>query len=170
MGSDGPERPWAVLNHFDERGRARMVDVGGKDLTRREAVARGRVRMSAETLNLVKEGRLAKGDVLGVAQVAAVMGAKRTPDLVPMCHPILLDGIECDLRVNESESSVDIEVRVRTTGKTGAEMEALTGVSVAALTVYDMCKAAEKGMVIENLRLVAKSGGKSGVYRRPGEE
>lgn len=165
----GNDRPWAALNHFDERGHARMVDVGGKDVTRREAVARGRVRMSAETLALVKAGRMAKGDVLGVAQVAAVMGAKRTPDLVPMCHPILLDGIECDLSVNEAESAVDIEVRVRTTGKTGAEMEALTGVSVAALTVYDMCKAAEKGMVIEDVRLVVKSGGKSGDYRRPGE-
>ena len=159
-----------TLNHFDERGQARMVDVGPKDVTRREAVARGRVRMSPATLQLVKAGRMAKGDVLGVAQVAAVMGVKRTPDLIPLCHPIVIDGVDCELGVNETDSTVDIEVRVRTTGKTGAEMEALSGVSIAALTVYDMCKAAEKGMVIEAVRLITKSGGKSGDYRRPGEE
>lgn len=154
------------LTHFNEAGRARMVDVSGKDDSVREAVAEGRVRMLPETLRLVKQGLLSKGDVLGVAQVAGIMGAKATWRLIPMCHPLLLTGINIEFSVDEADGSVGIAATVKTTGKTGVEMEALTAVSVAALTVYDMCKAVDKGMVIEYVRLVAKSGGKSGAYRR----
>lgn len=154
------------LTHFDKAGRARMVDVTAKEDTSREAVAEGRVRMRPETLALIKEGRVGKGDVLGVAQVAGVMAAKQTWQLVPMCHPLLLTGVEVALTVNEETGCVDISAAVRTTGKTGVEMEALTAVAIAALTVYDMAKAVDKGMVVEYVRLVAKSGGKSGSYVR----
>ena len=154
------------LTHFNESGRARMVDVTSKGDTEREAVAEGRIRMLPETLQLVKEGRLSKGDVLGVAQVAGIMGAKTTWQLIPMCHPLLLTGVNIEFTVVDAESCIDIVATVRTTGKTGVEMEALTAVSVAALTIYDMCKAVDKGMSIEYVRLLVKSGGKSGVYRR----
>ena len=154
------------LTHFNESGRARMVDVTSKGDTEREAVAEGRIRMLPETLQLVKEGRLSKGDVLGVAQVAGIMGAKTTWQLIPMCHPLLLTGVNIEFTVADAESCSDIGATVRTTGKTGVEMEALTAVSVAALTIYDMCKAVDKGMSIEYVRLLVKSGGKSGVYRR----
>ena len=154
------------LTHFNEAGRARMVDVSRKDDTEREAVAEGRIRMLPETLRLVQEGRLSKGDVLGVAQVAGIMGAKATWQLIPMCHPLLLTGVNIEFTVVDSETCIDIAATVRTTGKTGVEMEALTAVSVAALTIYDMCKAVDKGMSIEYVRLMAKSGGKSGVYHR----
>jgi cyclic pyranopterin phosphate synthase len=164
-----PDAHRDALTHFDDRGRAWMVDVGGKDITRREAVARGRVRMTPATLALVRDGRVGKGDVLAVARVAAVSGVKRTADLIPMCHPIGLDAVECRLDLDDAAATVEIEVRVRATGRTGVEMEALTGVAVAALTVYDMCKAADKGMVIEDIRLVSKTGGKSGDYRRADE-
>lgn len=143
-----------------------MVDVSGKDDTVREAVAEGRIRMLPDTLRLVKEGRLSKGDVLGVAQVAGIMGAKATWQLIPMCHPLLLTGVNIEFSLDEAESCVEILATVKTTGKTGVEMEALTAVSVAALTVYDMCKAVDKGMNIEYIRLMAKSGGISGTYRR----
>lgn len=156
------------LTHFNEAGRARMVDVSGKGDSAREAVAEGRIRMLPATLQLVKQGMLSKGDVLGVAQVAGVMGAKATWQLIPMCHPLLLTGINIEFSLDEADSAIGIAATVKTTGKTGVEMEALTAVSVAALTVYDMCKAADKGMVIEDVRLVAKSGGKSGSYRREG--
>ena len=150
------------LSHLDESGRARMVDVTAKDDTVREAVAKGSVRMKPETLALIQSGGVPKGDVLAVAQVAGVMAAKRTHELIPMCHPLLLTAIDVRLEPDEKESAVQITATVRTTGKTGVEMEALTAVSVAALTIYDMCKAVDRGMRIEGVRLVRKSGGKSG--------
>jgi len=154
------------LTHFNEAGRAHMVDVSNKQDTCRVAVAVGRVGMLPSTLALVKDGLIGKGDVLGVAQVAAVMGAKSTWQMIPMCHPLLLTGINVEFSLDEEDSGIDITASVKTTGKTGVEMEALTAVSVAALTIYDMCKAVDKGMVIESVTLVEKSGGKSGTYRR----
>lgn len=151
-----------TLTHVDDQGRARMVDVGDKSDTEREAIARGEVTMRPETLRLVAENQIAKGDVLTVAQVAGIMGAKQTAQLIPMCHPLLLTGIDVRLTLNAAESKVEIEARVSTTGKTGVEMEALTAVSVAALTVYDMCKAVDRGMRIQAVRLARKRGGKSG--------
>ena len=152
----------AKLSHLDESGRARMVDVTAKDVTLREAVAKGSVRMRPETLALIQSGSVPKGDVLAVAQVAGVMAAKRTHELIPMCHSLLLSAIDVRLEPDEKESAVQITATVRTTGKTGVEMEALTAVAVAALTIYDMCKAVDRGMRIEGVRLVRKSGGKSG--------
>ncbi len=152
------------LTHFDAAGRARMVDVSEKADTAREAVACGRVRMRPETLQLIKEGRIAKGDVLAVAQVAGVMAAKRTWELVPMCHPLLLTSVGLSFRLAEADNAVELTATVKTTGKTGVEMEALTAVAVAALTIYDMCKAVDRGMVVEEIKLVRKSGGKSGTY------
>jgi cyclic pyranopterin phosphate synthase len=152
----------AKLSHLDESGRARMVDVTAKDDTVREAVAKGSVRMKPETLALIQSGGVPKGDVLAVAQVAGVMAAKRTHELIPMCHPLLLSAIDVRLEPDEKESAVHITATVRTTGKTGVEMEALTAVSVAALTIYDMCKAVDRGMRVEGVRLARKSGGKSG--------
>lgn len=157
------------LTHFDTKGRARMVDVGAKEVATREAKARGTVSMSAQTLKLIKTGGITKGNVLGVAQVAGVMAAKRTSDLIPMCHPLFLSGVDLDFRYDEKNSAVEIEARVRCQGKTGVEMEALTAVSAAALTIYDMCKAVDRGMVLGEIRLVEKSGGKSGTYLREGE-
>ena len=144
-----------------------MVDVSAKDVTAREAVARGRVVMHPETLALIVEGRVPKGDVLAVARVAGIMAAKRTHELIPLCHPLALTAVEVRLEPAPAgpDAAVDIEATVRTTGRTGVEMEALTAVSVAALTVYDMCKAVERGMRIEDVHLTAKSGGKSGDYR-----
>lgn len=154
------------LTHFNQSGRARMVDVSVKDDTRREAVAEGRVRMQPATLALIKAGAVGKGDVLGVAQVAGIMAAKQTWQLIPMCHPLLLTGVDIAFAIDEAAGAIDIVATVRTTGKTGVEMEALTAVSVAALTIYDMAKAVDKGMVVEYVRLTAKSGGKSGNYVR----
>ena len=150
------------LTHFDEAGAARMVDVGDKPATSRLAVARGAVRMAPATLALVREGRAAKGDVLGVARLAGIMAAKRTADLIPLCHPLALTRVEVDLEPQEGR--VAIEARVAVTGQTGVEMEALTAVSVAALTVYDMLKAVDRGMAIEEIRVVLKDGGKSGRF------
>ncbi len=152
------------LTHFDEAGRAQMVDVGDKAETHRVAIAGGRVRMQPETLRVIVEGRASKGDVLGVAQVAAIMGAKRTHELVPMCHPLALTAINVALTPDEATASILIEAQVETRGKTGVEMEALTAVSVAALTVYDMCKAVDRGMTITGVRLLEKHGGKSGSF------
>ncbi len=154
------------FTHFDETGRAKMVDVTEKSETVRVAVARGYVSMKPETLDLIAQGKLTKGDVLAVAQVGGIMGAKQTPALIPMCHPLLLTGVKMDLSLNGAKSRVEIEARVKTTGKTGVEMEALTAVAVAGLTVYDMCKAVDKDMVIGEVRLVEKLGGKSGHYVR----
>ena len=160
------------LTHFDDSGRAHMVDVSGKADTAREALAAGTVRMRAETLALIRQGRVAKGDVLAVAQVAGIMAAKQTPQIIPMCHTLLLTGVDLAFELEEDspgEGSVHIRATVRTVGKTGAEMEALTAVSAAALTIYDMCKAVDRAMSIEHVRLVRKSGGKSGVFERPDE-
>jgi cyclic pyranopterin monophosphate synthase len=150
------------LSHIDPTGRARMVDVGYKPDTERTAVARGEVKMRSETLDLIREGELKKGDVLTVAQLAGVMAAKRTSELIPLCHPIALSHIEVQLELDPELPGVLIQAVVRTIGKTGVEMEALTAVSVAALTVYDMAKAVEKTMRIQNIRLVEKHGGLSG--------
>ena len=155
------------LTHLDEHGRARMVDVGHKDDTLREAVARGRILMKPETLALIQEGGIAKGDVLAVAQVAGIMAAKRTHELIPMCHPLLLTHVSLNFEPHPTDSpeelaTIDISATVRTTGKTGVEMEALTAVSVAGLTIYDMCKAVDRAMQIDAVRLAKKSGGKSG--------
>ena len=150
------------LSHLDESGRARMVDVGGKDDTLRIAIAKGEVLMKHETYMLIQAGAIKKGDVLAIAQVAGIMAAKKTSELIPLCHPLALTKIEVELTLDESLPGVQIAATARTIGKTGVEMEALTAVSVAALTIYDMAKAAEKTMRIQNIRLVEKQGGKSG--------
>ena len=157
------------FTHFNEQGRARMVNVGEKDVTRRNAVATGKVLVSRDTLELIKSGGMKKGDVLTVAQIAGVMGAKRTPDLIPMCHPILIDGINLELTLDERRRSVEITAAVSCAGRTGVEMEALTAVGTAALTVYDMCKAVQKDMVITDIRLLKKTGGVHGEFERESE-
>ena len=154
------------FTHFNEQGRSKMVDVGSKDRTKRVAVAAGRVLVNPHTFALIKSGGIKKGDVLTVAQIAGIMGAKHTPDLVPMCHPILMDGIDMELSLDETRKSVEIKATVTCDGRTGVEMEALTAVSVAALTVYDMCKAVQKDMVIADIRLLKKTGGVHGDYFR----
>jgi cyclic pyranopterin phosphate synthase len=158
------------LSHLDEQGRARMVDVGAKAETARVATARGRVRMQPETLALVLRGGVAKGDVIAVARLAGIMAAKRTGELIPLCHPLPITSVNVDVTPDEAASALDIEATARIVGKTGVEMEALTAVSVAALTIYDMCKAVDRGMTIEAVRLVHKAGGKSGEFRREGED
>ena len=157
------------FTHFDDEGRARMVDVGSKDVTRREAVAAGKVLVNRETFELIRSGGVKKGDVLTVAQVAGIMAAKRTPDLIPMCHPVPISGIDLKLRLNEEDLSVEIEADTRCEGRTGVEMEALTAVAGAALTVYDMCKAVQRDMVITDIRLIRKTGGVHGDYLRKDE-
>ncbi|MCA1668508.1 MAG: cyclic pyranopterin monophosphate synthase MoaC [Thermomicrobia bacterium] len=157
------------LTHFDASGRARMVDVGAKAETERVAVARGTILMQPETLRTILEGRAKKGDVLAVAQVAGIMAAKRTHELIPMCHPLLLTGIEVAFAPDEGASAVHVSATVRTFGKTGVEMEALTAVSAAALTIYDMVKAVDWSMTITDLRLAEKRGGKSGDFTHPDE-
>jgi cyclic pyranopterin phosphate synthase len=153
--------------HFDAAGRARMVDVSAKPPTERVAVARGRVLMSGETLERVRQGTAAKGDVLGIARVAAIMAAKRTGELIPLCHPLPLTSAEVHFRL--AADAVEIEATVKTVGPTGVEMEALAAVAASALTIYDMCKAYERGMVIDAVRLVRKTGGRSGTFERQGE-
>lgn len=154
------------LTHFNESGRARMVDVSDKTDSFRQAIAAGRIRVAPETLAKIKQGKIGKGDVLGVAQVAGIMAAKNTWQIVPMCHPLLLSGIDIDFKIDEENCLIEITATVNTTGKTGVEMEALTAVSVAALTIYDMCKAVDKNMEIECVRLNYKAGGRSGTYNR----
>ncbi len=156
----------AELTHLDESGRARMVDVSAKVETVRLATARGRVLMKPATLALIQEGGMPKGDVLAVARVAGVMGAKRTSDLIPLCHPLPITGVELEFDFDPAASAVSVTATARVVGKTGVEMEALTAVSVAALTIYDMCKAVDKDMTIDRIQLVHKIGGKSGEYRR----
>jgi cyclic pyranopterin phosphate synthase len=156
------------LNHLDSRGQARMVDVGSKDSTNRTAVARGSIVMRKETLRLVREGRIPKGDVLAVARVAGIMGAKRTPELIPLCHPISLVSVNVEIKPVVSRSRIDITATVSCFGQTGVEMEALTAVSSAALAIYDMCKAVDREMSITDLRLIEKKGGRSGHYKRKG--
>ena len=150
------------LTHVDESGRPRMVDVTQKPDTHRQAVAMGLVRMQPATLELIKGGQVAKGNVLSVAQLAGIMAAKQTPSLIPLCHPILIGEVRIEFDIDDKESTVAINTTVESTGKTGVEMEALTATAVAALTIYDMCKAVDRGMKIENVRLIRKSGGKSG--------
>jgi cyclic pyranopterin phosphate synthase len=152
------------LTHFDGEGRAVMVDVSNKSETDRVAVAGASVLMQKATLDLIMAGGVKKGDVLSVARLAGIMGAKRTPDLIPLCHPLALTAVTVDLRCDPARNTVDITATCRVTGRTGVEMEALTAASVAALTVYDMCKAVDRGMVITELKLLHKSGGKSGTY------
>jgi cyclic pyranopterin phosphate synthase len=157
------------LTHFNDQGRAKMVDVSAKDSTLRTAVAGGTVIVNEETFGLIEAGRMKKGDVLSVAQVAGIMAAKRNAELIPMCHPIMLTGVDISFELNRETRTIDITATVRCKGETGVEMEALTAVSVTALTIYDMCKAVQKDIVIDNIRLLSKSGGKSGEYHRQGE-
>ncbi len=160
------------LTHFNEDGRAHMVDVSDKDNTSRKAVATGDVYMQPETLKLIQEGQIKKGDVLAVAQVAGIMGAKKTHELIPMCHPLLLTGVDISFEINEEPDpesglcSITINATVKVTGQTGVEMEALTAVSTAVLTIYDMCKAVDRGMYFNEIGLLHKSGGKSGVFEK----
>lgn len=144
-----------------------MVDVSEKDVTAREAIARGEIVMKPQTLDLILSGKAKKGDVLGVARIAAIMAVKKTPDLIPLAHPLPISSVSVDFFPNPQKSCIEIETRVRVTGRTGVEMEALTGVACAALAVYDMCKAVDRGMVISSIRLIEKSGGRSGIYRAP---
>ena len=155
-----------TLSHFDAGGNARMVDVGAKGETERVAVANATVLMQPATLALIRDKKAAKGDVLAVAQLAGIMAAKRTPDLIPLCHPLSLSAVEVKLSLDADRHSVEIEATCKLKGRTGVEMEALTAASVAALTVYDMCKAVDRGMVISDVKLVHKSGGKSGTFDR----
>jgi len=156
------------LSHVDAQGRARMVDVASKPITSREAIATGRVRMKPEVLRLIVTGQIAKGDVLAVARVAGIMAAKKTPELIPLCHPLPITSVSIEFTPHEQQGVLAIEARVKVEGKTGVEMEALTAVSLAALTIYDMCKAVDKSMVVSDICLLKKTGGKSGTYlRRP---
>ncbi|RUL88738.1 cyclic pyranopterin monophosphate synthase MoaC [Tautonia sociabilis] len=157
------------LTHFDDSGGSRMVDVSAKPQTLRSATARGRVRMRPETLALIRDRKVAKGDVFEVARLAGILAAKRTGELIPLCHPLGLDAVELRLEA-EGEDAVRIEATARLVGRTGVEMEAMAAVSVAALTIYDMCKAVDRGMVIERIALEEKSGGQGGPYRRPDPE
>ena len=156
----------AKLSHLDEQGRAKMVDVSDKDTTSRTAVARGTIHMRAETLALILDDKIEKGDVFSVARVAGIMAAKKTSELIPMCHPLNITSVEIDLTPAENPARVEIEASVRVSGKTGVEMEAMTAVSTAGLTIYDMCKAVDREMSIGEIRLVKKSGGKSGTFIR----
>ncbi len=152
------------LTHFDDQGAAHMVDVSDKDITARIATAKGRIIMEPATLAMIATGTAKKGDVLGIARLAGIMAAKKTPNLIPLCHPLPITKVSVELSVNEASNCVDIEATVKTTGQTGVEMEALTAVNVAALTVYDMVKAVDKAMQISDIRVVLKDGGKSGLY------
>ena len=154
------------LTHLDDKGEARMVDVTDKAATEREARAEATIRMAPETLNMIIEGEHPKGDVLAVARIAGIMAAKKTPDLIPLCHPLALSSVKVNLTLNEAQNAVEIEATCKITGQTGVEMEALTAVSAAALTVYDMCKAVDRSMEIAWVRLEEKSGGRSGHYLR----
>ena len=157
------------FTHFDEGGKARMVDVSQKEPTMREAIAHGSISMNRETFRMIMDRRIAKGDVLGVAQVAGIMGAKRTADIIPMCHPLNITNVEVNFFPSQGENKIEIEASVKTKGQTGVEMEAFLAVSTAALTIYDMCKAVDRGMVISDMHLVEKRGGKSGTFRWKGE-
>ena len=153
------------LTHFDETGRSKMVDISEKDITLREAVASGVISMKPDTFRMIMNKEIVKGDVLEVAKIAGIMGAKRTSELIPMCHPLEITHVEMLFHPMEEKSNIEIESRVKVRGKTGVEMEALVAVSTAALAIYDMCKAVDRGMVISNVKLVRKSGGKSGTYQ-----
>ncbi len=161
----GNQQMHSGLTHFGEQGRAKMVDVSEKALTAREAIAKGTVKMKPETLKRIKSGGIKKGDVLAVAQVAGIMAAKKTHELIPMCHPLQITGVDIDFIIKEPDQ-IEVEATVKTTDRTGIEMEALVAVSAASLTIYDMCKAVDRAMVIDGVKLMKKSGGKSGVYER----
>lgn len=152
------------LTHFDNSGNARMVDVSDKNKTERVAIAVSRIKVSEETLSLIKEGKIGKGDVLGVARIAGIMASKQTSNLIPMCHPLMISSCNVDFEINDKEVCIDIRATVKIVDKTGVEMEALTAASIAALTIYDMCKAVDKRMVIEGTHLLKKTGGKSGEF------
>lgn len=154
------------LSHLDEKGQAHMVDVGNKDITAREAIAEARISLEPETLRLVQEGNVKKGDVFAAARLAGIMAAKKTSELIPLTHPLPLDSVNVDFAVPDGESTIIITATARTTARTGVEMEAMTAASIAALTVYDMCKAAEKGITITEIKLIRKTGGKSGTWER----
>ena len=156
------------FTHFNEDGKAKMVDVGEKGLTSRKAVATATVLVNTHTFSMIKTGGMKKGDVLTIAQIAGIMGAKKTSDIIPMCHPIMLDGLDLNIRLNQDKCAVEIQATVCCTGRTGVEMEALTAVSTAALTVYDMCKAVQKDIVISDICLLEKTGGIHGDYQREG--
>ena len=158
------------LTHLDERGQARMVDVGEKQVTERVCVARGEVRMAAETLQRIADGEIPKGDVLATARLAGIQACKRTDEWIPLAHPVPVDSVDLEMRPDLSAERVRIEAKVRAHARTGVEMEALVAVAAAGLTIYDMCKAVDRAMTVEAIRLVSKSGGKSGPWRRPGEE
>lgn len=160
----------AGLTHFDEKGQAHMVDVGQKEITVRVAVARGEIRMQPDTLDLILKGRAKKGDVLGVARIAAIMGAKKTPDLIPLAHSLPLTSVKVEFFPDEEKSLIEIEATVKVSARTGVEMEALTAVACAGLTIYDMCKAVDRSMVISEIRLMEKSGGRSGHFKRSADE
>jgi len=155
-----------AISHLDEKGKARMVDVTGKASTVRTAVARGKVLMHPETVDMIESEGIAKGNVLGVAKIAGIMAAKRTSDLIPMCHPLELTGMDMQFTINRDRGEITIEAKVSTVGRTGVEMEAMTAVSVAALTIYDMCKSADKWMILSDIKLMTKQGGKSGTLVR----
>ena len=154
------------LTHLDKRGKAKMVDVSAKPATEREAVARGSVSMKPATMKLVQDGAMPKGDVMAVARIAGIMAAKKTADLIPLCHPLAITSVTVDMSIDEKKSRMDIVAKAKTVGQTGVEMEALTAVSVAALTIYDMCKAVDREMTISDIMLMEKRGGKSGEFRR----
>jgi cyclic pyranopterin monophosphate synthase len=154
------------LTHLDKQGRARMVDVTGKPATKRGAIAMGSIRMKPETFQLIMENKVPKGDVLSTARIAGIMAAKKTCELIPMCHPLNLTSVSIDFTLDGPKSRIDIEAQVKIVGRTGVEMEALTAVSAAALTIYDMCKAVDREMVISDIMLMEKRGGKSGVFKR----
>jgi cyclic pyranopterin phosphate synthase len=163
------ERAMSELTHFDNEGKAIMVDVGEKDSTRRVAVACGEVKMQPETLVRILENRVEKGDVFAVARLAGIMAAKKTSELIPLCHPLLINSVTLEFTPDRDNATIGIKARVKVNGQTGVEMEALTAVSVAALTIYDMCKAVDKTMTIDHLRLTEKKGGRSGHFLNPGE-
>ncbi|MFP5407078.1 MAG: cyclic pyranopterin monophosphate synthase MoaC [Gammaproteobacteria bacterium] len=153
-----------TLTHFDDAGHARMVDIADKAVTHRSATARGAIRMKPDTLSLVRDGTASKGDVIGIARIAAIQGAKRTSDLIPLCHPIALTRVSVDFEIDEADSAIRCAATVECDGRTGVEMEALTAVQIGLLTVYDMCKAVDRGMIIERVQLLEKHGGKSGSF------
>ncbi len=154
------------LTHFDRRGKAQMVDVSEKPSTKREAVAHGYIYMKNETLELIKDKKISKGDVLGVARVAGIMAAKKTPEIIPLCHPLNISSVNIDFEIDPEKNRIGIESRVKITDRTGVEMEALTAVSAAALAIYDMCKAVDRGMIISDIMLMEKRGGRSGTFKR----
>ncbi|MBE9572815.1 MAG: cyclic pyranopterin monophosphate synthase MoaC [Proteobacteria bacterium] len=154
------------FTHLDEKGRSKMVDVTVKEPTTREAVVRGKVLMNPDTVAIIDQGRMAKGDVFGVARIAGIMAAKKTSDIIPMCHPLELTGIDIDFSSNAEKGEITIEATVKTVGRTGVEMEAMTAVSAAALTIYDMCKSADREIILSDIKLITKRGGKSGTFIR----